>query len=103
MRSVVETAPGVHTVIDLSPSGALTTGTVQDCEPIVEWTKAQHNAGNFGSSEMRFAGRIPEVFIEKYCHDKGITFSDFMQGKEHIRAVLNDPALSHFRVWKGAL
>ena len=103
MRSVIETIPGVHTLIDVAPDGSLTTGTIQDCVPIAEEMKAMHNAGAYGSSEMRFAGRIPLVFVEKYCQDSGIEVSEFMQNREHIRRLMSDPALDHFRVWKGAV
>lgn len=74
---------------------------VQDCTPIAEEAIALHNAGIHGSNEMRHAARIPNVMIEKYCNDKGITFAEWMQNEDHIRAMLNDPALAHFRIWKG--
>lgn len=103
MQSVIETVPGVKTVIHVGNDGALTTGTVQDCTPIAEQMKAMHNAGEFGSSEMKYCGRIPNVFVEKYCNDNGISFSEFMGNREHIRRLINDPALAAFRVWKGAV
>jgi hypothetical protein len=74
---------------------------VQDCESIVERTKALHNEGLHGSSEMKHAASIPFVIVERYCNDNGITFTDFCNGQEHIKRILNDPSLSHFRVWKG--
>ena len=83
-------------------NGDVTFERVQDCTPIAELSKARHNEGLHGSGEMRLAGSLPFVLVEKYCNDKGILFSEFMNGKEyHVRAMLNDPALSHFRVWKG--
>lgn len=78
-------------------------GRFQDCTPIAEYAKAMHREGYHGSNEMKFAGTIPYVFIEKYCNDKGVAFHEFMSNKEHIRAVLNDPALADFRIWKGRL
>jgi len=30
-----------------------------------------------------------------------IEFSEFMQNKAHIRAMLNDPDLRNFRIWPG--
>lgn len=74
---------------------------VQDCEPIVERTKALHNEGHHGSSDMKLAASLPMVLVERYCNDHGITFHDFCNGPEHIKRMLNDPSLSHFRVWKG--
>ncbi|GJH31441.1 hypothetical protein CBA19CS91_01810 [Paraburkholderia hospita] len=74
---------------------------IQDCTPIAEHAKALHNAGIHGSSEVRHAAQIPFVLIERYCNDRGITFEEWMQNEEHIAAMLNDPALADFRIWKG--
>jgi hypothetical protein len=73
----------------------------QDCTPIAEQAKALHNAGEHGSSEMKHAARIPQVMVEKYCHDNGITFQTFMNDPAHIKRMLNDPANEMFRIWKG--
>jgi len=100
MQTVINNGNGTQTVVALQ-DGALITGTVQDCTPIAEHAKAMHNAGFSGHSEMKLAASIPLVMIEKYCNDRGITYAEFSQGKEHIRYMLNDPALAHFRVWKG--
>lgn len=99
MKTVIE-RDGVQTVIALQ-DGDLVTGTVQDCTPIAERTKALHNEGMHGSGDMRHAASLPFVLVERYCNDRGISFEDFMRGKEHIKAMLNDPALSHFRIWPG--
>jgi hypothetical protein len=50
---------------------------------------------------MKLAARIPNVIVEKYCNDNKISFREFMGNREHVRRVLNDPSLSHFRVWPG--
>ncbi|MGE5452430.1 MAG: hypothetical protein ACM3VZ_11390 [Acidobacteriota bacterium] len=100
MKSVIQNSNGTQTVVALQ-DGALITGTVQDCVPIAEAAKAKHNAGSFGSSEMKHAASIPMVMIEKYCNERGVTFHDFMKDKAHIRYMLNDPNLAMFRIWKG--
>lgn len=92
----------MHTQIHVK-DGQMVVSQTQDCTAIAEWAKAQHNAGFVGSSEMRHAARIPDVFVEKYINDHNITFAEFMNNKEHIRRVLNDPAMAHFRVWKGRI
>lgn len=74
---------------------------VQDCDPIAERAKSLHNEGYHGSSEMKHAASIPFVLVERYCNDNGITFNDFCNGQEHIKRMLNDPSLAHFRIWKG--
>lgn len=74
---------------------------VQDCDPIMDRARALHNEGLHGTSEMKHAAKIPAVIVERYCHDKGITFSEFCGDQAHIRAILSDPSLSAFRIWKG--
>lgn len=75
----------------------------QDCTAIAEHAKALASMGAGNGSDMKFAGTIPNVMIEKYLNDKNITYAEFIGNKEHIRSVMNDPAMAHFRVWKGKL
>lgn len=102
MQSVIEHYGGVKTVLALE-DGALHAGTVQDCSAIAEYTKARQNEGLTGSSEMRLAASMPLVMVEKYCNDRGITFHEFSGSESHKKALLNDPALAHFRIWNGRL
>ena len=76
---------------------------VQDCTSIVETAQELHNAGLHGSAEMRHAAKIPAVIVERYCNDHGITFHEFCSNEEHIRRLVNDPALSYFRIWPGTV
>lgn len=78
-------------------------GRTQDCTPIVEVCKAAHNAGQFGSSEMRHAARIPNVIIERYCNDHHVLYSDVIGNPEHIKRICNDPDNAMFRIWPGRL
>ena len=50
---------------------------------------------------MKLAASLPFVMVENYLNDKRITMAEFMRDRSHVRAMLNDPALSHFRVWPG--
>ncbi|QJP10458.1 hypothetical protein [Pseudomonas multiresinivorans] len=83
--------------------GKMTVERTQDCTPIAEFTKAKHNAGIYGDSEMKHAARIPYVMIEHYCNKHDITFHEWCANKEHIKRMLNDPDLKAFRVWPGAV
>jgi hypothetical protein len=74
---------------------------VQDCTPIAEYAKARQREGHHGSSEMRLAASLPLVMVEKYCNDNKISFAEWSADKSHIKRMLNDPALAHFRVWPG--
>jgi hypothetical protein len=75
----------------------------QDCTPIAEETQALHREGFHGSSNVKHAARIPNILIEKYCQDNGITFREWLLDEAHIRRMLNDPALAHFRIWPGQI
>jgi len=100
MKTVVERGDGLQTVIALE-DGNLHTGSIQDCTAIAEHAKARQNEGQHGSSEMKLAASLPFVMVERYCNDKRILLSEFMRDRSHIRSMLNDPALAHFRVWPG--
>lgn len=81
--------------------GRLIIARSQDCTPIAEYAKAQHNAGFHGSSEVKHAARIPNVIVEKYCNEQRITFEQFMGDPVHIRRVVQNPDNDAFRIWKG--
>ena len=79
----------------------LTLNRLQDVEPILNRVAAMRSVGDVGTSEMKIAGIVPNVFIEDYCTRAGISVHDFMVNDEHCRRFLNDPALAAFRVWQG--
>lgn len=94
----------VKTEIHVDPSeDRFTVNRVQDVEPILERAKALHNAGIGQSGEWRHAASIPNVIVERYCEDAGITFREFAMNEVHQRRLLESPDLSHFRIWKGRL
>jgi len=99
---MAEIASNIKTDISVK-DGNLIVYREQDCTPIAEWCKTMQNEGATGNSDFKFAGRIPDVMVEKYCNDNNITFSEFIQNKDHIRRVMNDPAMAHFRIWRGSL
>lgn len=80
---------------------ALVIRRTQDCTPIAEHTTRLRNEGATGSSEMRHAASFPAVLVEKYINDAGITFTEFLRDETHVKRMLQDPALSAFRVWEG--
>lgn len=81
--------------------GAMTVQRTQDCTPILEHTKMLNKEGHHGSSDMKHAAKLPFVVVENYCNRHNIEFSEFMQNPAHIKAMLNDPDLSGFRIWRG--
>lgn len=83
--------------------GKLVIAQSQDCTGIAEWAKVQQNAGLHGSSEMRHAARIPDVIINAYMNETGVTFAELMRDPVHMKRICNDPKNAAFRIWKGAL
>lgn len=75
----------------------------QDCTPIAEDATRRHNQGEFGSSEMKHAARIPNVIIEKYMNDNGVTFEEVMNNPQHMKRIVENPDNAAFRIWKGKL
>lgn len=103
MDQAVVTSPfDIQTKIHVK-DGNVTFERIQDCEPFLEYAKAMHNEGHHGSSDLRYAAHIPDVIIEKYCNDNNLTFHEFINNRDHIKRICNDPSLSGFRIWKGRL
>jgi hypothetical protein len=50
---------------------------------------------------MRLAASIPMVLVERYLNDHAISLQELGRSPEHQKRLLNDPALAHFRIWKG--
>lgn len=100
---LVDSAMGVGTLMHVHGDGTgdITFETTQDAKPIMEDAKARQAAGFVGSSDMKHAARLPMVAIDAYCNKHNITFGEWCKEKKHIRAMLNDPALSYFRIWTG--
>jgi hypothetical protein len=81
--------------------GRLIVRREQDVEPILEAAKRAHREGVHGSRDLRHAASLPMVLVEKYCNDHAISFAEFMREPKHVKAMCNDPALAHFRIWPG--
>lgn len=74
----------------------------QDVEGVLEMAVAAHNEGlNVTGMGDKWAASFPPVIVENYCNRNRITFAEWMQNPDHVKAMLNDPALSAFRPWKG--
>lgn len=75
----------------------------QEVTAILEDAKARQSSGLVGSADYWHMAEFPAVLVEKYCNDQGITYAEFMQDEVHIRRMVNDPALSGFRVHGGRM
>lgn len=75
----------------------------QDCTPIAERAYAMHKEGMHGSNELKLAATIPNVIIEKYMNERGVSFAEVIGNDFHMRAIVNDPDNKMFRVWPGRI
>ena len=73
----------------------------QDVQPILEYTKEMNAIGAGNGSEVKHAAEIPMIFVESYLQRTGITFHEFCASQDHVKALVNDPALAAFRIWNG--
>jgi hypothetical protein len=73
----------------------------QDVEPILNYTKEMNRIGAGKGADLRHCAEIPMIIVENYMQRTGITFREFTESQDHIKAVVNDPALRDFRIWEG--
>ena len=73
----------------------------QDVEPILNYTKEMNALGMGNGADMKHCAEIPMIIVESYLARTGITFHEFCNSQEHVKAVVNDPTLSAFRIWQG--
>lgn len=64
---------------------------------------ARRNEGYHGTKDFRLMASLPPVLIEHYCNVNQITFREFMHNPEHVKRMVNDPALADFRIAPGRM
>lgn len=64
---------------------------------------ARHNEGHHGTKDMRLMASLPVVVIEHYCNINQVSFREFMNNPEHVKRMVNDPALADFRIAPGRM
>lgn len=75
----------------------------QDCTPIAERAYAMHKEGMHGTSELKLAATIPNVIIERYMNERGLSFAEVIGDDKHMRAICNNPDNKMFRIWPGRI
>lgn len=81
--------------------GRMFIAQTQDCTQIAEWTKEQQAIGATGTADMKHAARIPDVILNQYMNEHGVSYQELMRDPAHIRRIVNDPKNAAFRIWKG--
>jgi hypothetical protein len=75
----------------------------EDVEPLLNRLASQRAEGYTGSADMKFVGTIPNIIVEKYLNEKGVSMQDFINDDIHIMRIMNDPEYKHLRVWQGRM
>jgi len=89
-----------HTVDD-----NLVIETRQDVAPILEAVKRKKEilADKPVDGLGYFVGTIPEVVVEQYMREFGVTYAEMIGNDVHVQRILNNPDYSKFRVWEGRI
>lgn len=74
---------------------------MDDLYAVADHCKALQSAGQTGDSEMRALMTVPAIIVQQYMNEKGVSYAEFMRNPEHARRMMNDPALSAFRIHRG--
>lgn len=87
----------------LEGDGTIVVHSLQHLAGHVDYCKARANEGHHGFSDFKLKASIPVTVIEAYCRNAGITLREFSANPEHIKRVVNDPALADFRIAPGRM
>ena len=103
---ITEFAPvdgSVHTKAINNGDEGIVVAREQYVGDIRDYCIARHNEGLHGHDDFRLMASLPAVVVEHYINVNGITMREFMQNPEHIKRMVNDPALADFRIAPGRL
>lgn len=93
----------VQRSIKVEGDGTVIVQSLQYVADHVDYCKARANEGFHGFPDFKLKASIPVTVIEAYCRNNGITLREFQRNKEHIKRVVNDPALADFRIAPGRM
>jgi len=73
-----------------------------DVEPTLDLLSGMRQITDGKGKEFWWIGEIPNVILEKYLNENGVTYQEFMTDKSHARRILQNPDYSKFRVFEGS-
>ena len=50
---------------------------------------------------MRALMTVPAIIVQQYMNENGVSYPEFIRNPEHAKRMMNDPALSAFRIHPG--
>lgn len=54
-----------------------------------------------GDRDMRALMTVPAIIVQQYMNENGVSYPEFIRNPEHAKRMMNDPALSAFRIHPG--
>ena len=105
MATPTEFAPvdgNIHTKV-VNTGDDIVVAREQYVGDIRDYCIARHNEGLHGADDFRLMASLPVVVVEHYINVNQITMHEFMTNPEHIKRLVNDPALADFRIAPGRL
>lgn len=81
--------------------GQMVVNRAADVEPTIDFLSGMRQMTDGKGREFWWIGEIPNVIVEKYLNENGVTFQEFMQDGAHARRILQDPDYKKFRVFEG--
>lgn len=94
MRARIEQLSDTHEVHVYEES-------IDGIKAVADYCRAKQDAGFTGTKDVRELATIPGILIQQYCNDNGVSFAEFIRNPVHANRMLNDPALSGFRIHPG--
>lgn len=93
----------VETSVTPQSDGTIVVQRQQFVADHVDYCRARANEGMHGFPDFKLKASIPVTVIEAYCRINGITLREWQQNKEHVKRMVNDPALADFRIAPGRM
>lgn len=88
-RKLIHDEGGVRDLLYVDPD---------QLKAVADVCKGRQNSGVTGARDMPHLAEFPRAIVEKYLIDTGITLYEWMNNPVHVKRMLQDPALAHFRI-----
>lgn len=92
---------GTHTASSLV-DGKVVMNRFSDVEPALDLLSGMRQITDGKGKQFWWIGEIPNVIVEKYLNENGVTYQDFLADSTHARRILQNPDYKKFRVFEGA-
>lgn len=87
--------------VDDSHEAHIYEANMDDLHAVADHCKALQSAGLTGDRDMRALMTVPAIIVQKYMNENGVSYGEFIRNPEHAKRMMNDPALSAFRIHRG--